>query len=131
MTLKLQLLKPLPRGIGYLGLGNPNHGAPNGPMHGYTVLGDAKAELTEGYAMPIPPDTRHGYSNIGTLPHHVPFIFGSLTTGGWGVFLDVEPQPIELDRLETTTVLSNKAVGWVMVTDKVLVQALASVTVTV
>ena len=26
-------------------------------MHGYTVLGDAKAELTESYAMPIPPNT--------------------------------------------------------------------------
>jgi mannose-6-phosphate isomerase-like protein (cupin superfamily) len=79
-----------------------------GPMHGYTVLGDAKAELTEGYAMPIPPDTRHGYTNIGSQRHNVPFIFGSLTCGGWGVFLDVEPQPIELDRLETTTVLSNR-----------------------
>jgi mannose-6-phosphate isomerase-like protein (cupin superfamily) len=78
------------------------------PMHGYTVLGDAKAELTEGYAMPIPPNTRHGYTNIGRQRHNVPFIFGSLTCGGWGVFLDVEPQPIELDRLETTTVLSNR-----------------------
>jgi len=78
------------------------------PMHGYTVLGDAKAELTEGYAMPIPPNTRHGYTNIGNQRHNVPFIFGSLTCGGWGVFLDVEPQPIELDRLETTSVLSNK-----------------------
>jgi mannose-6-phosphate isomerase-like protein (cupin superfamily) len=78
------------------------------PMHGYTVLGDAKAELTEGYAMPIPPNTRHGYSNIGNQRHNVPFIFGSLTCGGWGVFLDVEPQPIELDRLETISVLSNR-----------------------
>jgi mannose-6-phosphate isomerase-like protein (cupin superfamily) len=78
------------------------------PMHGYTVLGDAKAELTEGYAMPIPPDTRHGYTNIGRQQHHVPFIFGSLTCGGWGVFLDVEPQPIELERLETTSVMSPK-----------------------
>jgi mannose-6-phosphate isomerase-like protein (cupin superfamily) len=77
-------------------------------MHGYTVLGDAKAELTEGYAMPIPPETRHGYSNIGNLRHNVPFIFGSLTCGGWGVFLDVEPQPIELERLETTSVRSHK-----------------------
>jgi mannose-6-phosphate isomerase-like protein (cupin superfamily) len=78
------------------------------PMHGYTVLGNAKAELTEGYAMPIPPDTRHGYTNIGSQRHNVPFIFGSPTCGGWGVFLDVEPQPIELDRLETTSVLSNR-----------------------
>jgi mannose-6-phosphate isomerase-like protein (cupin superfamily) len=78
------------------------------PMHGYTVLGDAKAELTEGYAMPIPPNTRHGYTNIGRQRHNVPFIFGSLTCGGWGVFLDVEPQPIELDKLETTSALSKK-----------------------
>ena len=78
------------------------------PMHGYTVLGDAKAELTEGYAMPIPPNTRHGYTNIGNLRHNVPFIFGSLTCGGWGVFLDVEPQPIELEQLETTSVRSHK-----------------------
>jgi mannose-6-phosphate isomerase-like protein (cupin superfamily) len=84
------------------------------PMHGYTVLGDAKAELTEGYAMPIPPKTRHGYTNIGSQRHNVPFIFGSLTCGGWGVFLDVEPQPIELDRLETTTVLSNRLNNTVM-----------------
>lgn len=84
------------------------------PMHGYTVLGDFKAELTEGYAMPIPPGTRHGYTNIGPQPHHVPFIFGSLTFGGWGVFLDVEPQPIELDRLETTGVLSRQLTGTIL-----------------
>ncbi|RPI79241.1 MAG: cupin domain-containing protein [Planctomycetaceae bacterium] len=82
-----------------------------GPMHGYTVLGDAKAELVEGYAMPIPPRTRHGYTNIGSLPHHVPFIFGSLTCGGWGVFLDVEPQPRELDLLQTSPVMGPKLNG--------------------
>lgn len=84
------------------------------PMHGYTVLGDFKAELTEGYAMPIPPGTRHGYTNIGPQPHHVPFIFGSLTCGGWGVFLDVESQAVELDRLETTSVLGRKMNGTVL-----------------
>jgi len=84
------------------------------PMHGFTVLGNAKAELNEGYAMPIPPDTRHGYSNIGPQAHHVPFIFGSLTCGGWGVFLDVEPQPCELDQLETVPVLSNRFNGTVL-----------------
>ena len=83
------------------------------PMHGYTVLGEAKAELTEGYAMPIPPNTRHGYTNIGSQTHHVPFIFGSLTCGGWGVFLDVEPQPRELEQLETAPVLSHKLNGTV------------------
>jgi len=85
-----------------------------GPMHGYTVLGDTKAELVEGYAMPIPPRTRHGYSNIGSLPHHVPFIFGSLRCGGWGVFLDVEPQPRELDQLQTAPVLGPKLNGTIL-----------------
>jgi len=84
------------------------------PMHGYTVLGSVKAELTEGYAMPISPNTRHGYNNIGEQTHHVPFIFGSLTCGGWGVFLDVEPQPIELNRLETVPVLSHQLNGTVL-----------------
>jgi hypothetical protein len=84
------------------------------PLHGYTVLGDAKAELTEAYAMPIPPDTRHGYTNIGSRTHHVPFIFGSLTRGGWGVFLDVEPQPKELDQLKTVPVLSHLLNGTVL-----------------
>jgi mannose-6-phosphate isomerase-like protein (cupin superfamily) len=85
-----------------------------GPMHGYTVLGDTKAELVEGYAMPIPPKTRHGYSNIGSLPHHVPFIFGSLRCGGWGVFLDVEPQPRELAQLQTAPVLGPKLNGTIL-----------------
>lgn len=83
------------------------------PMHGYTVLGDAKAELREGYAMPIPPNTRHGYTNLGKQTHHVPFIFGSLSCGGWGVFLDVEPQPRDLADLETVSVLSQKMNGTV------------------
>lgn len=84
------------------------------PLHGYTVLGNAKAELVEGYAMAIPPKMRHGYTNIGTQPHHVPFIFGSLTCGGWGVFLDVEPQPIALDQLQTAPVQSQKLNGTVL-----------------
>jgi mannose-6-phosphate isomerase-like protein (cupin superfamily) len=69
------------------------------PVQGHTVLGDARAELHEGYAMPVPPNTRHGYTNIGPGTHHVPFIFGSLTRGGWGVFFDVEPRPKELGSL--------------------------------
>lgn len=83
------------------------------PLHGYAVLGDAKAELTEGYAMPIPPNTRHGYTNIGRQTHHLPFIFGSLTCGGWGVFLDVEPQPRELEQLESSRALNYKFNGTV------------------
>ena len=55
--------------------------------------------------MPIPSNARYGYTNIG---HYVPFIFGSLTWGGSGVFFDVKPQPIELGRLDTVPVLSNQ-----------------------
>ncbi|MBM3845912.1 MAG: hypothetical protein FJ405_06465 [Verrucomicrobia bacterium] len=83
------------------------------PLHGHTVLGDAKAEVTEGYAMPIPPNVRHGYTNIGNRTHHVPFIFGSLKCGGWGVFLDVEPQPCALEQLESSSVMSHKLNGTV------------------
>lgn len=84
------------------------------PMHGYTILGDAKAEVTEGYAMPIPPETRHGYTNIGDCAHHVPFVFGSQTCSGWGVFLDVEPSPSSLSDLETKPVQSAYFNGTVM-----------------
>ena len=66
------------------------------------------AEVDEGYAMPIPPKVRHGYVNDSTMQHHVPFIFGSLTRGGWGVFLDVEAQPIDLDKLEKAPVYSRQ-----------------------
>ena len=66
------------------------------PLRGHTVLGDFAAEVSEGYAMPIPPKTRHGYTNASEMSHHVPFIFGSMKHGGWGVFLDVESQPAEL-----------------------------------
>ncbi len=60
------------------------------PTHGDTVLGDSRCRCEHGYAMPIPPETRHGWVNTSEQPHHVPFIFGSLDHGGWGVFLDVE-----------------------------------------
>jgi len=75
------------------------------PMRGYIVLGDCYAEVDEGYAMPVPPLCRHGYVNDSTREHHLPFIFGSIALGGWGVFLDVEPQPIELERLEKVSLL--------------------------
>ena len=71
------------------------------PVSGYMVLGDCKAEVEEGYALPIPPMTRHGWANTSGHVHHVPFIFGSLKQSGWGVFLDVEAQPLELDALRT------------------------------
>ena len=89
------------------------------PIHGYTVLGEAKAEVREGYAMPIPPNTRHGYTNLGSQAHHVPFIFGSLTCGGWGVFLDVEPQPRDLDHLQSAPVLSQKLNGTVLLEQEI------------
>ncbi|MEO6434550.1 MAG: hypothetical protein ABIP55_02160 [Tepidisphaeraceae bacterium] len=66
------------------------------PIAGYVVLGDSAAKVTEGYAMPIPPNTRHGYTNDSEMSHHIPFIFGSLKHGGWGVFLDVESQLADL-----------------------------------
>jgi hypothetical protein len=76
------------------------------PIHGHTILADNRAEVTEGYAMPIPPLTAHGYLNASEQPHHVPFIFGSLKAGGWGVFLDVEPQPFQLEELKAVELSS-------------------------
>lgn len=84
-----------------------------GPLHGHTILGDAKAEVTEGYAMPIPPGMRHGYTNIGSRTHHVPFIFGSLVLGGWGVFLDVDSRPTEPDDLTVLPVTAPELNGTV------------------
>ncbi|MFN0196936.1 MAG: hypothetical protein ACKVT0_09325 [Planctomycetaceae bacterium] len=69
------------------------------PTHGVTVLGDCRAKVDEGYAMPIPPETDHGWVNTSETPHHVPFIFGSLEHAGWGVFLDVEASQRPVDRL--------------------------------
>ena len=71
------------------------------PIEGYMVLGDCKAPVTEGYALPVPSMTRHGWVNTFGETHHVPFIFGSLMHAGWGVFMDVEPRPIPVDDLET------------------------------
>ena len=72
------------------------------PLEGYMVLGDCKAPVGgEGYALPIPPGTRHGWINSSGESHHVPFIFGSLHQAGWGIFFDVEPQPLEHDALRT------------------------------
>lgn len=65
------------------------------PVKGHTILGDGLAEVNEGYAMPIPPMTDHGFFNTSGEDHVLPFIFGSLKAGGWGVFFDVEPRPGE------------------------------------
>ena len=62
------------------------------PIHGKSILGDCCAELHEGYAMPIPALTDHGFENLSGHDHLVPFVFGSATLGGWGIFFDVEPR---------------------------------------
>ena len=62
------------------------------PVKGRTILGSCFAEVTEGYAMPIPPMTDHGFENTSGHDHVVPFIFGSSVMSGWGVFFDVEPR---------------------------------------
>lgn len=69
------------------------------PTHGLTILGNCRTDVDEGYAMPIPPVTDHGWVNTSEDIHHVPFIFGSLVHGGWGVFLDVEAQSVTVDEL--------------------------------
>ena len=67
------------------------------PLEGYMILGEWRSPVKEGYALPIPPMTRHGWANLSGEVHHVPFIFGSFKQAGWGVFLDVEPQPMLLE----------------------------------
>jgi mannose-6-phosphate isomerase-like protein (cupin superfamily) len=71
-----------------------------GKLRGDTLLAHQRCEVAEGYAMAIPPRTPHGFANTSGHDHYLPFVFGSRSMGGWGVFLDVEPQPIELNELE-------------------------------
>lgn len=71
-----------------------------GKLRGDTLLAHQRSEVTEGYAMAIPPRTPHGFANTSGHDHFLPFVFGSRSMGGWGVFLDVEPEPIELEALE-------------------------------
>jgi mannose-6-phosphate isomerase-like protein (cupin superfamily) len=70
------------------------------PLEGYMILDQCKSPVSAGYALPIPPMTRHGWKNTTTNVHGVPFVYGSLSQAGWGVFLDVEPQPMELDDMQ-------------------------------
>lgn len=70
------------------------------PTHGMTVLDDHRTPVDEGYAMPIPAETNHGWVNTGHETHHVPFLFGSLKHAGWGVFLDVEAVSRPVDELK-------------------------------
>lgn len=65
------------------------------PVKGQTILGDSFTEIEEGYAMPIPPMTYHGFLNTSGEDHVVPFVFGSFKLSGWGVFFDVEPQSVQ------------------------------------
>lgn len=65
------------------------------PLKGSTILGDRFAEVEESYAMPIPPMTDHGFWNTSGEDHVLPFVFGSLKAGGWGVFFDVEARPAD------------------------------------
>ncbi|MGE3808746.1 MAG: hypothetical protein AB7K24_29115 [Gemmataceae bacterium] len=69
------------------------------PTVGETVLAGRRAAVVEGYAMPIPPEIDHGWINTSGQPHHVPFIFGSATRAGWGVFFDVEAVSTAVDSL--------------------------------
>jgi len=78
------------------------------PIAGATIYGDCYAEVPEGYAMPIPPGTPHGYVNPTDLDHHVPFIYGSMKAGGWGVFFDVEPKPYDMADLDRVPLNSAK-----------------------
>jgi uncharacterized RmlC-like cupin family protein len=61
-------------------------------VEGQTILGCCFSEVNEGYAMPIPPETDHGFLNTSGHNHVLPFVFGSLKMGGWGIFFDVEPR---------------------------------------
>jgi hypothetical protein len=96
-----------------------------GPMHGETILGKCRAEVGEaGYAMPIPPLTAHGYVNRSDHEHHVPFVYGSLKAGGWGVFLDVDPQPCAVERLKKVD-LKNRAMNGSLELEPAIAQAAA------
>lgn len=81
------------------------------PMYGDTMLGGSVTRLSEGYAMPIPVMADHGFDNLSADPHWVPFIFGSLTLGGWGVFFDVEPRPTKSEDLSPAP-LDSKAMNY-------------------
>lgn len=72
-----------------------------GSLQGETCLGGFRAAVNEGYAMPIPAGTPHGYLNHAGHDHRLPFIFGSKRLGGWGIFPDVEPQPAAPDSLKS------------------------------
>lgn len=93
------------------------------PTHGQTVLGTHRAEVDEGYAMPVPPETDHGWINTGAETHHVPFIFGSRKFGGWGVFLDVMAQTRPVEQFTTLVPRESSAFSQTVYLERAIVQA--------
>ena len=96
-----------------------------GEMRGRTLLAGYSAEVNEGYAMPIPPGTPHGFVNDAGQDHLLPFIFGSRQRGGWGIVPDVNPQPIEIEMLQPVGVLSKEMNGTILL-DRELERAAVS-----
>jgi len=86
-----------------------------GELRGETCLAGSRAEVREGYAMPIPPGTPHGFINHAGHEHRLPFIFGSRRLGGWGIIPDVDPRPIDPAQLAVTDVLSKEMNGTVLI----------------
>jgi len=95
-----------------------------GALLGDTCLGPCRAEVTEGYAMPIPAGTPHGFINRAGHDHRLPFIFGSKRLGGWGVFPDVEPQPIAMAELKAVSRESKEMNGTVYLDREIAAMAL-------
>ena len=88
------------------------------PVEGRTILGQHCTEVHEGYAMPVPPMTTHGFQKMSAEEHLLPYVFGSLSLGGWGVFFDVEPVsaspselievPLESEEMNNSLLLDKK-----------------------
>lgn len=95
------------------------------PVRGRTILGPCLADVEEGYAMPIPPMSDHGFLNTSGHEHVLPFVFGSLLLGGWGVFFDVEPRPQDLVRMEEHH-LESAAMNHSVFLDRVIRRLLAA-----
>lgn len=93
------------------------------PTHGQTVLGTHRANVCEGYAMPVPPGTDHGWMNASGEAHHVPFIFGSRKFGGWGVFLDVMAQTKPVDEITTLVPRESSAFSQMVFLERIIDRA--------
>ncbi|HEY3132681.1 MAG TPA: hypothetical protein VGL91_24740, partial [Acidobacteriota bacterium] len=88
------------------------------PVEGRTILGQHCTEVHAGYAMPVPPMTTHGFQKTSADEHLLPYVFGSLSLGGWGVFFDVEPVsarsselievPLESEEMNNSVLLDKK-----------------------